>query len=134
MKKKTTKKKTTRTSSFGAAIKKAPKKTLKKTAAKKPAVQAKKATAKRSENTVMTRASARRAPAKAKKNDLFTGATEVAITDNKIIVTREKSKNVKGKFEKREVREYHDKTPANMNALNRKLSSDPMKKVSVKFK
>jgi len=117
------------------------KKTPKRTAAKKPVLKAKKVAKKRVAATAVARpktsaarSSARRTPAKTIKKDIFTGATEVALTDNKIVVTRLQSKNVKGKFEKREVREYHDKTPANMNALNRKLSSDPMKKVSVKFK
>lgn len=130
---KTTKKKATRTSSPAKGNKKAPKKALKKTTAKKPAAQAKKTTAKCTK-TNKARSSARRTPAKRTKKDIFEGATEIAITDNKIVVTREKSRNVQGKFEKREVREYHDKSPANLNALNRKLSSDPMKKVSVKFK
>ena len=88
-----------------------------KTAAKKPAA-----------------AKPRNVPAKRTKPDIFTGAKEVAITENKIAVTRTVSKNVNGRYEKREVREYHDKTPANMAALDRKLSTAATKKVSVKFK
>lgn len=116
---------TTRTAK---ATKKAP--SAKKTSAKQRKTDKTVAAAKtRSAST-----SARRAPAKQPKKDIFTGATEVAITDNKIIVTRQKSKNVQGKYEKREVREYHDKTPSNMTALNRKLTAAEPKKVSVKFK
>lgn len=70
----------------------------------------------------------------AKKRDIFAGAKEVAITENKIAVIRTVSENVNGRYEKREVREYHDKTPVSMAALDRKLSSAPTKKVCVKFK
>lgn len=141
MKKKTAKTAQTKASAKSSRKTSYAKKTPKKTTAKKSAVQAKKTAQKRSASAAMTkpktiaaRSSARRTPVKTPKKDLFTGATEVAITDNKIVVTRQKSKNVRGKYEKREVREYHDKTPANMNALNRKLASEEMKKVSVRFK
>ncbi len=140
MKKKEVKKKTARASAPAkkSCTASSARKVPKRTAAKKPALKAKKVAKKRVAATAVARpktsaarSSARRTPAKTVKKDIFTGATEIALTDNKIVVTRQQSKNIKGKFEKREVREYHDKTPANMSALNRKLSANAPKKVSV---
>lgn len=122
----------------------------KKTKSKKPAATAKKTVAKRAtakkpcakttakkpaRTTSKAPAKAARTPAKRSDTpEIFKGATEVSLTQNKIIVTKMKSKNVNGRYEKKEVREYHDKTPANMNALNRQLVNVEPKKVSVKFK
>ena len=64
----------------------------------------------------------------------FAGASEVSVTDNAIIVTREVSVNKRGRYQRSEVRDYLEKTPANMAALNRKLQSTAAKKVTVKFK
>ncbi len=65
-------------------------------------------------------------------------ASEVSVTDNAIIVTREVSENKHGRYQRSEVRDYFDKTPANMAALNRKLESADknaaVKKITVKFK
>ena len=124
---KNSKKKTiTKTKARNAAPKpaKAPKTKKSETAAatKKPACKPKSKTVKRKQALP------------AKKRDIFAGAKEVAITENKIAVIRTVSENVNGRYEKREVREYHDKTPANMAALDRKLSSAPTKKVCVKCK
>ena len=122
----TTKKKCTRaaapakkTAAKPATAKKAPVKAT----TKKPAATAPKKPAK----TAKT-------PAKRTGAGIFEGAKEVAITENKIAITRTISKNVNGRYEKQEVREYHYKTPANMSALNRQLANVPAKKVSVKFK
>ena len=104
---------------------KAPKTKKSPTAAtKKPACKPKSSPAKRQRNV----------PKKRTQRDIFTGVKEIAITENKIAVIRTVSENVNGRYEKREVREYHDKTPVNMAALDRKLSSAPTKKVCVKFK
>lgn len=65
---------------------------------------------------------------------LITGASEISVTENKIIVKREISENVRGRYSRSEVREYLDKTPSNMAAVNRKLQSTEAKKVTVKFK
>lgn len=70
----------------------------------------------------------------AKRTSVFAGASEVSVTDNKIIVTREVSKNRRGRYQRSEVREYIDKTPANMAALNSKLKNTAAKKITVKFK
>lgn len=72
--------------------------------------------------------------APAKQNKAFAGASEVSITENKIILTREVSENRRGRYQRSEVREYLDKTPSNMAALNRKLQGTTAKKVTVKFK
>ena len=80
------------------------------------------------------------APAKKKpsqivpKDGLFSGATEISMTTNKISVTKKVSANKNGRFEQHEVRTYHDKTPANMRALQNAIQSGNAKKVTVKFK
>ncbi len=65
---------------------------------------------------------------------MITGANEISVTDNKIIVKREISENKRGRYSRSEVREYLDKTPSNMAAVNRKLQTTEAKKVTVKFK
>jgi len=64
----------------------------------------------------------------------FAGASEVSVTENKIIVTREVSENRRGRYQRSEVRDYLDKTPSNMAALNSKLKNTAVKKITVKFK
>lgn len=68
------------------------------------------------------------------KGDLFSGATEISMTANKISVTKKMSENKNGRFEQHEVRTYHDKTPANMRALQDAIQRGNTKKVTVKFK
>lgn len=70
----------------------------------------------------------------AQQNGLFGGATEISMTKNKISVTKKVSASRNGRFEQHEVRTYHDKTPANMRALQSAIQSGDAKKVTVKFK
>ena len=80
-------------------------------------------------------AAAKKKPAQvALKDGPFSGATEISMTANKISVTKKVSANKNGRFEQHEVRTYHDKTPANMRALQSAIQSGNAKKVTVKFK
>lgn len=71
--------------------------------------------------------------ASAPKKNIFEGASEVSVTGNKFIVTRTKTEQKNGRYEKREVREYHDKTPENIRAFNDRMMNSPVKKISVKL-
>ena len=80
-------------------------------------------------------AAAKKKPAQvALKDSLFSGATEISMTENKISVTKRVSATANGRFEQHEVRTYHDKTPANIRALQNAIQSGNAKKVTVKFK
>lgn len=46
----------------------------------------------------------------------FEGASSIAMTRNKIVVTRVNSVNTPGKYVKTETRTYFDKTPGNLRA------------------
>lgn len=70
----------------------------------------------------------------APKKNIFDGASEIALTENKIVVTRTQKINKNGRYENRTVREYLDHTPENAEAFNRKLASASPKKISVKLK
>lgn len=65
---------------------------------------------------------------------IFEGATEISMTENKIAVTRSTKKNVSGSYSASTTREYHDRTPANMKALNDVLNNRAVKKITVKLK
>ncbi len=67
------------------------------------------------------------------KKNIFDGASEVSVTDNKFVVTRTRSVNKNGRYENTEVREYHEKTAANVQAFNERIANGSVKKVSVKF-
>ncbi len=113
-----------------------------KKAVRRPAVVAvprKLATPTKAKTTVPAKAkpaaAAKKKPASpAVKGGLFGGATEISMTENKISVTKKVSENKNGRFEQHEVRTYHDKTPANMRALQAAIQSGNAKKVTVKFK
>lgn len=77
---------------------------------------------------------ARSKTAVAKKKNPFAGASEVSITQNKIAVTKSSNQSGKGNYKSESTRTYHDKTPANMKALDELMSGQTVKKVTVKFK
>ncbi len=113
-----------RTASPGKTI--ASKRTVRPTAA---------TTAKKSTTKANAAAAVKKKPAQVALNDgLFSGATEISMTANKISVTKKVSANTNGRFEQHEVRTYHDKTPANIRALQNAIQSGNAKKVTVKFK
>lgn len=115
---------------------------------KKPAQKKRSAAVKQRRPAMVTATRKRAAPVKTKvatptknkptqlvqKDSLFRGATEISMTANKISVTKKVSTNTNGRFEQHEVRTYHDKTPANMRALQNAIQSGNAKKVTVKFK
>lgn len=67
-------------------------------------------------------------------NNIFEGATEISMTENKIAVTRSTSRSTNGKYSERTTREYHEKTPANMRALGDIMNDRDVKKITVKLK
>lgn len=71
--------------------------------------------------------------ASAPKKNIFEGASEITVTDNKFVVTRTRSVNKNGRYENTEVRDYHDKTPANVKAFNDLVANQAVKKVTVKM-
>ena len=79
-------------------------------------------------------AAMRRWDAATKPQNIFAGASEISITENKIAVTRSVSKNVDGKYSERTTREYYEKTPANMRAFNDVANNSAVKKITVKLK
>lgn len=69
----------------------------------------------------------------APKKNIFEGASEITVTDNKFVVTRTRSVTKNGRYENTEVRDYHDKTPANVKAFNDLVANQAVKKVTVKM-
>ena len=67
-----------------------------------------------------------------KGGSIFDGASEVRLTKNKIVVTRTKTNNKPGKYERSETREYIDKTPQAMAEFNRFITSVPTQSVGVR--
>lgn len=65
---------------------------------------------------------------------IFTGATEISLTQNKIAVTRSSSKSVKGMYAENTTRVYHDPTPANVRALKDVVNESNVKKITVALK
>lgn len=94
-----------------------------KTAAKKPAATqtAKKPAAKKKPVRVLTR------------KDLE-NVSEVSLTPNKISVSRLVSRNENGRYVKREVREYFDKTEESERLVSAHVKQKPLKKITVAFK
>lgn len=120
------------------ATKQGKKKTVKPaaTATRKPKAPAPKSCAAKRSSGVQTARKGGKTPEKKEstpKKNIFAGASEVSVTDNKFIVTRIKTEQKDGRYEKREVREYHDKTPENVRAFNDRVTNSPVKKVSVKL-
>lgn len=66
--------------------------------------------------------------------NIFAGATEISMTENKIAVTRSSSKSSNGKYSERTTRVYHERTPANEKALKEAITNGGVKKVTVKLK
>ena len=66
--------------------------------------------------------------------NVFAGATEISVTENKIAVTKSTAKSVNGKYFERTVREYHERTPENMRAFQQVLNDCEAKKVTVQLK
>lgn len=110
-----------------------PKKTAVKAKAKAPVKCAGKAATGVSRKG-RTSAAARPKAAAVKKKNPFAGASEVSITQNKIAVTRSSNQSGKGNYKSESTRSYHDKTPANMKALDELMNGQTVKKVTVKFK
>lgn len=73
-----------------------------------------------------------RSNGKKKGESIFDGASEVRLTKNKIVVTRTKTNNKPGKYERSETREYIDKTPQAMAEFNRFITSVPTQSVGVR--
>ncbi len=122
MTKKKTKSKTARTTS---PAKKTAKKSMARTAAKKPCAK----------STTKKPAKTARPPVKRTSGDeLFKGATEISLTENKIAITKSVSRSTNGKYTSTTKREYHDRTPANMRAFESALKKGGMKKITVKMK
>ena len=110
----------------------APKKTAVKAKAKAPVKCAGKAATGVSRKVRATAAARPKAAAALRKNP-FAGASEVSITQNKIAVTRSSNQSGKGNYKSESTRSYHDKTPANMKALDELMNGQTVKKVTVKF-
>lgn len=111
----------------------APKKTAVKAKAKAPVKCAGKAATGVSRKG-QTSAAARPQTAAALRKNPFAGASEVSITQNKIAVTRSSNQSGKGNYKSESTRTYHEKTPANMKALDELMNGQTVKKVTVKFK
>lgn len=111
----------------------APKKAAVKAKAKAPVKTAVKATTGVSRKGRTSAAARPKATAALRKNP-FAGASEVSITQNKIAVTRSSNQSGKGNYKSESTRSYHDKTPANMKALDELMNGQTVKKVTVKFK
>lgn len=71
---------------------------------------------------------------KSAEKSIFAGASEIAMTQNKIAVTRSSSKSSNGRYSERTTRDYHDKTPENMRAFQGVLKDRDVKKVTVTLK
>lgn len=71
---------------------------------------------------------------KSTEKSIFAGASEIAMTENKIAVTRSSSKSSNGKYSEKTTREYHDRTPENMRAFQGVLNDRDVKKVTIKLK
>ena len=69
-----------------------------------------------------------------KKSGIFDGATEIAVTENKIAVTRKMSGGTKGRFEQSEIRTYHDRTAQTDREFEKLMNERLCKKVIVKLK
>ena len=103
-----------------------------KTAQKAKRTAPKSCAAKRT-NSAKTAGKGAAKKASSPKKNIFDGASEVSVTDNKFVVTRTRSVNKNGRYENTEVREYHEKTAANVQAFNERIANGSVKKVSVKF-
>ncbi len=66
--------------------------------------------------------------------NIFDGAKEISLTENKIAVTRSASRSRNGRYSENLTREYHEKTPENLKALDSVLNNRQLKKVTVQFK
>lgn len=87
-------------------------------------------------NSVQTARKSVKTPAKkasAPKKNIFEGASEISVTENKFVVTRTRTTRKNGRYENTEVREYHDKTPANVQAFNDRVTNQTVKKITVKL-
>ena len=111
------------------AGKKTEKKTATKAGAKAPVKRTGKPAAKG-----QSKPAARTKTAVTKKKNPFAGASEVSITQNKIAVTKSCNQSGKGNYKSESTRTYHEKTPANMKALDELMNGQAVKKVTVKFK